>query len=95
MHDITQALLRQTTITSQIAEHLRAQPTNQDFAALLESVQRVIAMQQNLLDQNLMMMQLLRVSMEQREGVGKQPSIETQQHPTECPAWNPTSRSDA
>ena len=56
---IRSAMLTQTTITSHIAERLAAMPSNHDFIALLESVQRHTQLQQTLLDQNTLMMQYI------------------------------------
>ena len=81
LDDMTQAMMRQTTITSQIADRLAAMPTNQDFIQLLETVSNQTDMQQTLITQNHMLMQyLMRVHTEDVDTESKQ-----QPHEEACP----------
>ena len=81
LDDMRQALLNQTTITSQIATRLEALPTNADFVELLQSVSNHTELQRTLLEQNAMIMTYLRATHEGEEsrrspvqGPGGEPS---------------------
>ena len=75
--DMTQAMLRQVTITSQIAEQLRSMSTNPDFVRLLEAVNVTTDMQRRLISQTKLIMQYLQhMNAQGRVGEQMQPSQE-------------------
>ena len=57
---MTQALLNQTTITTQIADRLAAMPTNSDFMQLLEAIYEHVEMQRTVILQTERIMVFLR-----------------------------------